>query len=249
MSRPTAPEQAARGWEDILHQHRTRNNLPAQARASQIQSLTRFAVVLAIFVALSGPAMADQQERPFSFQLPKNDSAAAESLASQVAALSPRVNREEARLLAECAYATASQLRKEHRMFGTPIFNNFLIYHGFRKRGHCYQWSEDLLIALDALKLANLELHWDEAHAGNWQENNCIVVTAKGQPFNRGITLDCWRHLGHLRCGPVLSEVDPYVENIAYARFVRARSAPNPFEVNHPVAFQTSVVAKGKAGD
>src|SRR6266852_2458994 len=151
MSRPTAPDQAARGCEDILHQHLTRNNLP--------------------------------------------------------------------------------------------------IYHGFRKRGHFYQWSEDLLIALDALKLANLELHWDEAHAGNWQENNCIVVTAKGQPFNRGITLDCWRHLGHLRCGPVLSEVDSYVENIAYSRFVRARSAPNPFEVNHPVAFQTSVVAKGKAGD
>jgi hypothetical protein len=180
MSRPTAPEQAARGWEDILHQHRTRNNLPAQARASQIQSLTRFAVVLAIFVALSGPAMADQQERPFSFQLPKNDSAAAESLASQVAALSPRVNREEAKLLAECAYATASQLRKEHRMFGTPIFNNFLVHWGIRKRGYCFQWAEDLLIALDALKLASLELHWDEAHAGNWQENNCIVVTAKG---------------------------------------------------------------------
>jgi hypothetical protein len=232
----------------------------ALAKGSQIQSLTRFAVALAIFAAWTRPAMADQQQRPFSFRVPKNDSAAAEALASQLAALSPRVNREEARLLAECAYATASQLRKEYRMFGTPIFNNFLIYHGFRKRGYCYQWSEDLLIALDRLKLTSLELHWGEAHAGNWQENNCIVVTAKGQPFNRGITLDCWRHLGHLRCGPVLSEVDPYVENIAYARFVRARSAlkarhgtspsdRRTFGVNHPVAFQTSVVAKGKAGD
>src|SRR6266700_6895504 len=153
---------------------------PARARTSQIQSLTRFAVALAIFGAWTGPAMADEQRRPPSFQVPKNESAAAEGLASQLAALSPRVNGEEAALLAECAYASVSQLRRQYRMFGTPIFNNFLVHWGIRKRGYCFQWAEDLLIALDALKLASLELHWDEAHAGNWQENNCIVVTAKG---------------------------------------------------------------------
>jgi hypothetical protein len=217
------------------------------ARASQIQSLTRFAVALAIFVAWTGPAMADQQQRPFSFQVPKKDSAAAETLASQLAALSPRVNREEARLLAECAYATVSQLRKQYRMFGTPIFNNFLVYWGIRKRGYCFQWAEDLLVALDALKLTSLELHWGEAHAGNWRENNCIVVTAKGQPFNRGIILECWQHFGHLRYGPVLSEVDPYVENSAYARFVRARSAPKTFGVNRHVALQTRIDRSNKA--
>jgi hypothetical protein len=196
----------------------------ARSRPSQIQSLTRFAVALAIFAVWTGPAMADQQQRPLSFQLPRNDSAAAERLASQLAALSPRVNREEARLLAACAYATASKLRRKYRMFGTPIFNNFLVHWGIRKRGYCFQWAEDLLVTLDALKLTSLELHWGEANSGNWRENNCIVVTAKGQPFNRGIILDCWRQLGHLRYGPVLSNADPYVENSAYARFVRARS-------------------------
>jgi hypothetical protein len=218
---------------------------PARARASQIQSLTRFAVVLAIFGAWTWPAMADQQ-RPFSFQVPRNDSAAAETLANQLTALSPRVNREEARLLAKRAYATASQLRKQYRMFGPPVFNNFLVYWGIRKRGYCFHWSEDLLVALDPLKLASLELRWGEAHAGTWRENNCIVVTAKGQQFNRGIILDCWRHLGHLHYGPVLSDADPYVENSAYARFVRARSAPKALAVNHPFAFQTRVLAKRK---
>src|SRR6266705_5494585 len=128
--------------------------------ASQIQSLTRFAVALAIFGAWTRPAIADQRQRPFSFQVPKNDSARAEALANQLAGLSPRVNREEAELLAECAYATVSKLRREYRMFGTPIFNNFLIYHGIRKRGYCFQWSEDLLISLDKLKLTSLDLHW-----------------------------------------------------------------------------------------
>ena len=218
--------------------------------ASQIRSLTRFAVALAILTAWTRPATADQQQRPFSFQVPKNDSAAAEALANQLTALSPRVNPEEAKLLGECGYATVSQLRRDYRMFGTPIFNNFLIYHGLRKRGYCYQWSEDLLIALDELRLTSMELHWGESNPGNWRENNCIVVTAKGQPFNRGVMLECWRHLGHLYFGPIASDWEPYVENSAYARFVLARSAaPNASRTNHRVAFQTGVIAKKKAGD
>ncbi len=267
-SRPTAPERTACSFitihtdddvstkrlcdfgEDILHQHRRRIVFLERAMASQIRSLTRFAVALAILTAWTRPATADQQQRPFSFQVPKNDSAAAEALASKLAALSPTVNREEAELLAECAYATVSKLRREYRMFGTPIFNNFLIYHGLRKRGYCYQWSEDLLIALDKIKLTSLELHWGESNPGNWRENNCIVVTAKGQPFNRGVMLECWRHLGHLYFGPIASDWEPYVENSAYARFVLARSAaPNASRTNHRVAFQTGVIAKKKAGD
>ena len=133
-------------------------------------------------------------------------------------------------------------------MFGTPIFNNFLIYHGLRKRGYCYQWSEDLLVALDKLKPTSLELHWGEYDPGTWRENNCIVVTAKGQPFRSGIMLECWRHLGHLYFGPVASDYEHYVENSAYALFVRARSpASNAPQTNHPVAFQRTIVAKRKA--
>ena len=190
--------------------------------------------------------MADQQQRPFSFQVPKNDSAAAEALASKLAALSPTVNREEAGLLAECAYATASQLRKQYRMFGTPIFNNFLVHWGIKKRGYCFQWAADLLVAFDALKLTSLELHWGEANPGNWRENNCIVVTAKGQPFNRGIILECWRHFGRLRSGPVVGDEDPYVENSAYAGFVRAKSAA---AANRHVALQTRLDRSSKATD
>jgi len=72
-------------WEDILHQHRGRIIFPERAMASQIQSLTRFAVALAIFVAWASPATADQQQQqpPVSFQVSKNDSAKAEALANE----------------------------------------------------------------------------------------------------------------------------------------------------------------------
>src|SRR5204863_9615133 len=213
-------------------------------RRWQRQSVHRVAGVIAVFVLwTTGFASADQQPQKFSasFQVPRSDLAKAEALANQLATLSPRVDRTEAKLLADCAYATVSQLRRQYRMFGTPIFNNFLIYHGLKKRGYCYQWSEDLLIALDVLRLRSLELRWGEANPDNWRENNCLVVTAKGRPFRSGIMLDCWRHLGQLYFGPVASSWEPYVENSAFARDVRhIAAARNVSEHNHHVAFHSS---------
>ena len=181
--------------------------------------------------------------------MPKKDSADAEELANKLAALSPRVDRNEATLLADCAYATMARLRQEYRMFGTPIFNNFLVYHGWKKRGYCYQWTEDLLLALDTLKLKTLELHWGESYAGTWRENNCLVVTAKAQPFDRGMILDSWRHFGHLRWNLVPSDEDRYYENQKYAQMVRTRAASKASAVNRGVAFQTRVAPAGKASD
>ena len=222
-------------------------------RRWQRQSVRRVAGVIAVFAFwATGFANASQQPQKVSssFEVPRSDLANAETLSNQLASLSPRVDRTEAKLLADCAYATVSQLRRQYRMFGTPIFNNFLIYHGLRKRGYCYQWSEDLLVALDALKLKSLELHWGEANPGNWRENNCLVVTAKGHAFRSGIMLDCWRHLGHLYFQPVVADADPYVENRAYARFVLSRSAArNASGPNHRVAFQRSNEASEKTGD
>src|SRR5207244_3953336 len=85
---------------------------PARAMKSQIKSLTFFGVVLMIFFGASASAvLGDEHQQSFSFQVPKSDSAKAEALADQLATLSPRVDRKEAKLLAECAYATVSQLR------------------------------------------------------------------------------------------------------------------------------------------
>jgi hypothetical protein len=204
---------------------------------------TRFvAWVIAAFALFSAVLSAEQQEQ--KFEVPARESEKAEELANQLARLSRRVDPNEAKLLADCAYATVAQLRKEYRMFATPIFNNFLVYHGWRKRGYCYQWSEDLLLALDKLELKTLELHWADTYRDTWRENNCLVVTAKGQAFEHGMILECWRHFGHLRWNLVPSDQDPYRENTEWAKKVRARAAAK----NHGVAFQTRIVPDTKAG-
>ena len=203
--------------------------------------------MIAVVALFSAVVSADQQQQ--HFEVPARDSAKTEELANQLAGLSRRVDPNEAKLLAECAYATVARLRPEYNMFGTPIFNNFLVYHGWRKRGYCYQWSEDLLLALDTLKLKTLELHWGDTHRDTWRENNCLVVTAKGQPFERGMILECWRHFGHLRWNLVPSDQDPYFENTKWAEKVRARAASNASRASHGVAFQTRLAPDAKAGD
>jgi len=207
------------------------------------------AVVFIILSAGIAPTIA-KQEPSSSFEVAKNDFAKAQALATQLAALSLKVDPKEAKAVAECAYAAARRLRSQYHMFGTPIFNNFLVYHGFRKRGYCYQWTADLLVALDALKLKTLELHWGEAYAGTYRENNCLVATAKGQPFDHGMILECWRHMGHLRWNLVPSDEDRYVENKKYAqRVLGGSSGPSASNSNHRVAFEKSTIAKTKAGD
>jgi hypothetical protein len=208
-------------------------------------------IILLFGICTTGFASAGQEPtKPLaSFEVPRSDVAKAEALATQLAALSPRVDPKEARLLAECAYATADRLRGQYQMFGTPIFNNFLVYHGFRKRGYCYQWTADLLVALDALKLKTLELHWGESYAGTWRENNCLVVTAKGQPFNSGMIVDAWRHFGQLRWNLVLSDEDRYFENTKWAERVRAQAASKSARADRHVAFQARGAPRGKAGD
>ena len=204
--------------------------------------------VIAAF-AVSNLLVTAEQQRPH-FEVPFKESAKAEELANQLASLSREVDPNEAKLLADFAYATVARLRQEYRMFGTPIFNNFLVYHGWRKRGYCYQWTEDLLLALDTLKLKTLELHWGDAYRETWRENNCLVVTAKGQPFERGMILECWRHFGHLRWNLVPSDEDPYYENAKWAEKVRARAAAKTLGPdNRHVVFQTQVEKTGNSSE
>jgi len=204
--------------------------------------------IIAAF-AVSSVFVSAEPQRPH-FEVPSKDSAKAEELGNQLAKLSRKVDPNEAKLLAECAYATVARLRQEYRMFGTPIFNNFLVYHGWRKRGYCFQWTEDLLLALDTLKLKTLELHWGDAYRDTWRENNCVVVTAKGQPFDRGMILEAWRHFGYLRWNLVRSDQDPYYENTKWAEKVRARAASKTFGLDkRHVVFQTQVEKTSKTSE
>jgi hypothetical protein len=128
------------------------------------------------------------------------------ALRRRILVLSPTVRPDEAERVARCAYTTGRELAREWQVVPLPGIQNYLVNIGARKGGLCFQWAGELLIRLNALKLQTLDLHWAESYAGTGAEHNVIVVTAKGQPFQKGIILDNWRYQGHLVYGGVTTD-------------------------------------------
>jgi hypothetical protein len=120
-----------------------------------------------------------------------------------IVALAPDVDPREAELLSTTAHTTARELAREYRVVGPSVFQNFLIHIGVRERGFCFHWAHDIGERLRALRPRTLVLHWGAASAGTRLEHNCVVVTARGQPFGDGYIIDGWRNAGRLLWWPV----------------------------------------------
>ena len=126
------------------------------------------------------------------------DERSIKDLSKALTALAPDVDLSEAKLLSVTAHTTARSLSREYRVVLNPEFTVFLVNIGMRKRGWCGHWTRDIGARLKELKLKTLVLHWGAAYAGTSSENNCLVVTARNQPFQDGIIIDGWRRAGRL---------------------------------------------------
>jgi hypothetical protein len=113
-------------------------------------------------------------------------------------ALAPDVDPAEAELCSVTAHTASRSLAREYRIAWCPAFQNLLIHMGKRQRGYCGHYARDIGSRLKELKLKTLVLHWGAAYAGTLDENNCLVVTARNQPFEEGIIIDGWRKGGPL---------------------------------------------------
>ena len=126
------------------------------------------------------------------------DERSIKDLGKALAALAPDVDPGEAELLSVTAHTTSRSLAREYRIVLNPEFQNFLINIGLRQRGYCAHFARDIGTRLKTLGLKTLVLHWGAAYAGTSGEDNCLVVTARNQPFQDGIILDGWRRAGRL---------------------------------------------------
>jgi hypothetical protein len=123
----------------------------------------------------------------------------AEELENDLVALNHGSARKEARKLAETALQTSAFLTEEYELVRPPFLHNIFVRMGWRDRGLCYQWTEDLMSHLMALNLKDYQLRWGVAHQGSdLREHNTVVITANGQSFEDGLVLDPWRNSGKL---------------------------------------------------
>lgn len=159
------------------------------------------------FLALTvGASSAGARKKDPAFATSANDPV----LRGRIVALASSVDPEEAQRVAQIAYTTGRDLKREWRVAWPPGYHNFLVNTGARKGGLCFQWAERLLFRLAEQKWETLEFHWAESFETTASEHNVIVVTAKGQHFSHGILLDNWRYGGRLIWGPIIE--DPHYQ-------------------------------------
>ena len=133
-------------------------------------------------------------------------------LAKALTKLGPDVDPKEAQLISVTAHTTARKLAKDYHVVLNPEFQAFLVNVGARKRGWCGHWAQDIGTHLKELKPKTLVLHWGVAYDHTSSENNCLVITARNQPFTDGIIVDGWRRAGRLFWCPVIQDHEYEVE-------------------------------------
>lgn len=126
------------------------------------------------------------------------DEESIKGLRDALVALAPGVDPGEADLLSVTVHTKSRSLAREYGVTGDPAYHNFLINTGQRKRGYCAHYARDIGTRLKELQFKTLVLHWGAYYAHESDESNCLVVTARNQPFRDGIVIDGWRHGGRL---------------------------------------------------
>src|SRR5205085_9317798 len=111
------------------------------------------------------------------------DERSIKKLRDALVALAPDVDPGEAEQVSVTAHTTSRRLAREYRVVWNGGFQNLLIHMGKRQRGYCGHYTRDIGERLKELRLKTLVRHWGAAYAGTPAENNCLVVTARNQPF------------------------------------------------------------------
>jgi hypothetical protein len=161
--------------------------------------LGRSILLVCAFVALADQACA-------------KDERSIRDLAKALTKLAPDVDPAEAEQISVTAHSTARRLARDYHVVLNPEFQAFLVNVGARKRGWCGHWAQDIGTQLKELKPRTLVLHWGVAYDHTSSENNCLVITARNQPFKDGIILDGWRRAGRLFWCPVIKDDEYEVE-------------------------------------
>ncbi|MDD4505543.1 MAG: hypothetical protein PHE60_04120 [Sulfurospirillaceae bacterium] len=143
-----------------------------------------------------------------------------EALTHDIMALGKKVDEKEAKMFAKEALSYPRVLAEKYDLMAPANFQNMLINLGFRERGLCYQWTEDMITHLKKQNYRSFDLRWGVAFKGEPMEHNSVVVVVKGAPFESGILIDPWRNSGELYWGKMEDDfIFRWVENMERSRY------------------------------
>ena len=142
-------------------------------------------------------------------RLPAGEPEIAE-LRSQIMALGPEVDAEEADRAARIAFLHTRELALAYQITDPPLIHNTKVNMGLRPRGLCWHWAEDMEKRLDAEGFETLEMHRAIANAeARFRiDHSTAIISRKGDGYLQGVVLDPWRLGGVLTHVPTLEDPD-----------------------------------------
>ncbi len=113
--------------------------------------------------------------------------------------MDPSVTYQDADAISNMAVYYSQVLANRYKLITPPLLHNTLVNTGFRSRGLCYNWAEDMIKQSRKLNPETLDIYWGVSSPGSMMyEHNSLVITAKGKPFSTGYVLDPWRNSGNV---------------------------------------------------
>ena len=139
---------------------------------------------------------------------PSVDQSGIDMLALEISKLGPEVDPREAKRAARIAINYSSQLAQEYGITDPPLVHNYKVNNGFRERGLCVHWAEDIEKRLKQENFRTLTLHRAIAPPSHLfrVDHSTAIISKRGDTFYDGIVLDPWRYGGVLYWSPTLDD-------------------------------------------
>ncbi|MCD4741007.1 MAG: hypothetical protein K8R67_00785 [Desulfobacteraceae bacterium] len=112
--------------------------------------------------------------------------------------MDPNVTYRDADAISNMAVYYPQVLANRYKLVTPPLLHNAMVNTGFRSRGLCRNWAEDLIKRSRELNPESLDIYWGVSSRGKMHEHSSLVITAKGKSFSTGYILDPWRNSGNL---------------------------------------------------
>lgn len=130
-----------------------------------------------------------------------------DALAQEIRALDPAVSVEEATRAADIAYTYSLHLAEEYNVTDSPIIHNAKVNNGWRERGICVHWAEDIEKRLNAEGFDTLQVHRAISDGRQIRiDHSTAIISFRGASLDEGIVLDPWRFGGVLYWAPTLAD-------------------------------------------
>jgi len=122
-----------------------------------------------------------------------------DKLSQSLQALDKTIPHQESRRLSRDIFQKTKRLTKEFELTSPPLWHNFLVNVGLRKKGLCFHWSDTLYLYLKQKHYAHFSFHLVGANIGEYfSEHNALVIVSKEGKIEDGVLIDPWRDSGRV---------------------------------------------------